>query len=224
MTEFDNCIKNYRQNLDKSLSLSGETSNFFAEYKAKKLLGWLPNLYNKKINILDFGCGDGTMASYVSKLFPQAKIKGIDISQESIYCAKKKFPTINFYCTENLNEKNSYDLIYSAGVFHHIEFKNHKNILKKIFNNLKINGYFVLFELNPYNILTRRTFKKCPIDKNATMLSPKYSNDILLKFGKISTKYYFFFPAFLKVIRPIEKYLTKIPIGALYATIVQKVK
>ena len=50
--EFDNYIKNYRQNLNQSLALSGETSGFFALYKAKKLREWLPELSNKKISIL----------------------------------------------------------------------------------------------------------------------------------------------------------------------------
>ena len=50
--EFDKYINNYRENLDKSLSISGETSDFFAKYKAKKLLEWFPNLANKEIKII----------------------------------------------------------------------------------------------------------------------------------------------------------------------------
>ena len=224
-SKFDKYINNYRKTLNRSLSLSGETSNFFAKYKAQKLFEWLPQLSNKKINILDFGCGDGNMTYYVSRLFSQAKIFGIDSSRESVKQASKNHPQIKFK-TNNKNiiefDSNTFDLAYAAGVFHHIKFDQHNKFISEIIRILKPNGYFVLFELNPYNPLTRLTFKRCPIDKDANMLSAKYSKQLLQKHGSTIIKYYCFFPSFLKALRPLEKYLTWFPLGALYACITKK--
>ena len=223
--EFDTYIKAYRENLNKSLSLSGETSDFFAKYKAQKLFEWFPEYNKKNCNILDFGCGDGNMTQHVHNIFPKAKVFGIDPSSESIKEAQKTNPEILFKTVSNntLNfPSQTFDLIYAAGVFHHINFNDHKETLNEIMRRLKPNGRFVLFELNPLNPLTRYTFKNCPIDKNATMLKPSYAKNLLKPFGKTDTKFYCFFPAQFKKLRPLEKYITKLPLGALYATIVKK--
>ncbi len=223
--EFDKYLKNYRKNLDISLSLSGETSDFFAQYKAQKLAEWLPQLQTKKIEILDFGCGDGQMTAYVQQKFANAQVFGTDISHNSIAYATKKHPHISFSMTQNNTityPANKFDLVYAAGVFHHIPLTEHQKFISQIMQVLKPGGYFVLFELNPYNPLTQKTFKQCPIDKKATMLSSRYAKNLLQPYGSVTTKYYFFFPSFLKKIRPIEKFLSRLPIGALYAIILKK--
>lgn len=231
--EFDNHIKNYRQNLNKTLALSGETSDFFAKLKAKKLLEWFPHLAQKPTTILDYGCGDGTMSSYVQQNFPIATVYGIDPSSESIAHAQRKFPHINFSTLRDDTISfvpGTFDLVYAAGVFHHIPFKKHEYYLAQIIKMLKPGGLFVLFELNPYNPLTRLTFRRCPIDKDATMLSPRYAKKLLKSSGlnppvegcKPKTIYYCFFPSFLKKLRPLEKFLKKFPLGALYASIIKK--
>ena len=223
--EFDEYIKNYRLNLNKTLSLSGETSDFFAQYKAQKLRSWFPALVERKATILDYGCGDGTMANYVAKQFPKAAVHGIDPSKLSIEYAAQHHPSIKFIPMKKNNityPPETFDLVYAAGVFHHISSSEHDYFLSHILRILKPGGHFVLFELNPYNPLTQRTFRRCPIDKNRTMLSPGYAKKILSTAGSVKTKYYCFFPAFFKKLRVVEKYLTWLPLGALYACIVQK--
>lgn len=224
--EFDKHIKNYRENLNETLSLSGETSDFFARYKTEKLFEWFTEYNKESCNILDFGCGDGNMTQHIHNVFPKAQIFGADPSSESITQAQKTNPEIIFKTIFNSTldfPPKMFDLIYAAGVFHHIPFQDHKKTLSEIMRILKPNGRFVLFELNPLNPLTRHIFKNCPIDKNATMLSSSYAKKLLKPFGKTDTKFYCFFPAQLSKLRTLEKYITKLPFGALYATIIQKI-
>jgi len=222
--EFDEYIHNYRETLDQAVAISGESSAFFAEYKAKKLYEWFPQKNKKGISILDFGCGDGLMASFVKVFFPHAKIFGVDPSQESIEFAQEAHPSISFSVS---NEHipfpdNTFDLMYAAGVFHHIPFSEHKKYFDEIHRVLKSQGIFVLFELNPLNPLTQWIFRHNPIDKNAQMLWPWYAKKILKKYGAVSLKYYCFFPRLLSKLRPIEPYMIHIPVGALYACILNK--
>lgn len=225
MKEFDNYIENYRKNCDNALSISGESSAFFAEYKALKLKEWFPEYKTKKCSILDFGCGDGLMTSFVKSNFNHAALYGVDPSPESIKTAQQNFPGIIFSAnsenTSDLNfDKNTFDLIFSAGTFHHIPFEKHQGYLDEIFRILKPGGSFILFELNPLNPLTVITFKRNPIDYNATMMTPWYSYSLCKKFSKkCSTKFYCFYPNFLRKLRFSEKFMTKIPFGALYAII-----
>lgn len=225
--EFDKYIDGYRSNCDKSLSLSGETSAFFAEYKAQKLAEWFPKRVSASIKILDFGCGDGTMTNYVRKTFSKAKVYGVDPSPKSIEEAKSSFEEIHFSINseekEDLEFKNgTFDLIFSAGVFHHIPFEKHSSCLHELARILKPDGHLVIFELNPLNPLTVLTFKRNPIDQHAKMMWPWYTQRLAKKIGKSETKYYCFYPKFCSWLRPTEPYLTKLPFGALYATIISR--
>jgi ubiquinone/menaquinone biosynthesis C-methylase UbiE len=225
--EFDEYIANYRTNCDQYLGLSGETSVFFAKYKAGKLAAWLKDQMHLAPEILDFGCGDGMMTHFVQQEFPQAKVYGIDPSPKSIEEAKTHYEKIRF-STHSEEQKqlpfrdDSFDLIFSAGVFHHIPFTDHPIYIQELFRLLKPNGYLVLFELNPLNPLTVLTFKRNPIDRYATLMQPRYTLRLVKQYGKTTTKYYCFYPKCLGWLRITEPYMTKIPFGALYATITQK--
>ena len=223
--EFDRYIKQYRKKQDKAVAISGETSEFFAAHKTEKLMQWFENKINQPIAILDFGCGDGVMTNFVKQAFYQARVVGVDPSGESIAQAQQEFPHITFVQTTNQSlpfPSNTFDIVYAAGVFHHINFKEHQSYLNDIVRVLKPGGSFVLFELNPLNPLTVLTFKRNPIDINATMLTPWYSKRLLNYFGKTKTIFYFFFPNFLQWFRKFEPLMIKIPFGALYATILVK--
>lgn len=227
--EFDKYIENYRPNLDSALALSGETSDYFARYKAQKLAEWLKKYQIKNPRILDFGCGDGVMTNYVTHYFPDATVFGVDPSGKSIEVAQKSFSHIRFSVSSDEStdltfENNFFDIIYAAGAFHHIPFNLHDGYMESLKRILKPNGFLVMFELNPLNPLTVRTFKRNPIDINAKMLSPWYAYRLAKKSGTPSLKFYCFFPRFMKFFRWSECMLTKVPFGALYAIIIKKNK
>lgn len=227
--EFDHYIKDYRKNLDNSLSLSGESSTFFAEYKALKLKEWLPGKDLMQQNILDFGCGDGLMTSFVSKHFPLASVYGVDPSPGSIEVAQQNFPTLKFSINYDQKpdldfEDNTFDIVFAAGAFHHIPFERHLGYMQEINRVLKKDGAFVMFELNPLNPVTSHIFKNNPIDQNAFMLKSSYAKSLcknVFNNKKVTIKFYGFFPGFLGFLRPSEKFLTKIPLGGLFGTIVK---
>ena len=224
--EFDDYINQYRENQNKDVQLSGETGEFFAEYKIQKMASWFPEYQNRAIHMLDFGCGDGVMTNYAQQYFPHANIFGIDPSSKSIEYAQQIFK--NTPITFNILEGNktpyadqNFDLIYAAGVFHHIPFEEHEHYIKELTRITKKGGSIIIFELNPFNPLTIHTFKNSPIDKNAHMLFPFYTKKLVKNIGRVQTKYYCFFPAFARKLRCLEPYMTWLPAGALYATIVK---
>ena len=82
----------------------------------------------------------------------------------------------------------------------------------------------MIYEHNPYNPLTRYVFNTCPFDENAVLLKKTAINKILKKAGLqvIIQEYRVFFPAFLKILRPTEKYLKWFPLGGQYFVIAKK--
>lgn len=226
--EFDQFASDYRKILDDVCSATGESSLYFAEVKAQKLAKWFPHLIDAPLHILDFGCGDGMMTWQVSKIFKNAKMYGVDPSPKSIEIAQKLYPSMTFGVNSDIHtaidfEDAQFDLVLTAGVFHHIPYRMHDGYMSELTRILKKNGCLVMFELNPLNPGTVYIFNKSPFEDNAKMLKPWYTYKLTKKYGGCSIKYYSFFPRWMKWFRPLEKWIERVPCGGLYAAIVRKI-
>jgi ubiquinone/menaquinone biosynthesis C-methylase UbiE len=221
---FDEFATNYRTIHNESIKISGETSEYFAEFKIK----WLKqNAEMEDFKFLDFGCGDGTLGEYFLKYFSdKATYDGVDISQESIRVANEKQlsgPAFHsFNGTVLPFEDNTFDYCMAACVFHHIDHSLHEQILQEIRRVLKKGGKFYLWEHNPHNPITRKVVAECEFDKDCVLLTPKYSKNIMKKtgFDSVKNEFVIFMPRknFMKPFLFIENYLTGVPIGAQYIT------
>ncbi|MBI2775493.1 class I SAM-dependent methyltransferase [Candidatus Dependentiae bacterium] len=225
--EFDQFAKDYRGILDDVCGLTGESSQYFAQLKIQKLAEWFPQLVNKEITILDFGCGDGMMTCFASEMFKKAKVYGVDPSPKSIAIAQQKYPHITFAVNSDSDTKielddSMFDLVVAAGAFHHIPYRMHEGYLNELMRILKRDGILILFELNPLNPGTQLMFHRSPFEDNAKMLKPWYTYKIARPYGGCTINYYCFFPRFMRMFRPLEKILKKIPCGGLYAAIIKK--
>jgi ubiquinone/menaquinone biosynthesis C-methylase UbiE len=218
--DFDHFANDYRNIHNNNIKLSGVQSDYFSEHKIQTL-----KKYEKKdnINFLDFGCGDGNSAIYFTKHFPDGNYIGVDISKDSIDVAQSKnCKNCNFttFDGETLPfEDNSFDIVFTACVFHHIEFKLHENLMKEIQRVLKKGGRFYIFEHNPWNPITQRMVNTCPFDKDAILLKPTYLQKLILKiFNNQETNFILFFPRhkLFQIFIKFEKYLKKIPLGGQY--------
>ncbi|HCA42795.1 MAG TPA: class I SAM-dependent methyltransferase, partial [Bacteroidetes bacterium] len=91
-------------------------------------------------------------------------------------------------------------------------------VIKNIYQILKSGGNLFIFEHNPYNPVTLKIVKDCIWDKDAILLKPKETRE-LIKYVNLNEKtfnYTLFFPSQLKGLRFLEKYLTKFPMGGQY--------
>ncbi len=122
-----------------------------------KVLG---TVKNKKV--LDLGCGPG----FYVKILTQkgAKVRGIDISEESIKIAQEENPNIEFKIgdiTKKFPYKDSeFDVVLATLIFDHIEDWN--IFLKEIKRILKKDGILVFSTYNPvtYKLKTKVWFFK----------------------------------------------------------------
>jgi 2-polyprenyl-3-methyl-5-hydroxy-6-metoxy-1,4-benzoquinol methylase len=110
-------------------------------------------LINQKIQspneILDAGAGNGNYIFYVRKVFPKAKITGIDISKGKIANISNIANLLNLKkilfdkkTLTNLKGKQKYDLVLCIDVLEHI--KNDILAIKNISESLKPRGSLIL--------------------------------------------------------------------------------
>lgn len=215
-TDFDEYADEYNSILQNQLNFFSNDNNYFAEYKVLKLKELLKK---QPRTILDFGCGIGRSSVYLKKHFPDTEVYGCDISEKSLTSARKLAPDVNFYSIDKMQELNmTFDLVFIAGVFHHIEPGQREAVLKTISTFCQKGSYIAVFEHNPLNPVTRYLVKTCPFDRDAVLLKPKELKELFSQNGlkQITCHYTLFFPSWLKWMRFLERYLRLIPFGGQY--------
>jgi SAM-dependent methyltransferase len=215
---FDKYSNNYTEILRENLGMFGRDIAYYAEYKIKIILR---NIVSPPNSILDYGCGIGRTIPFLSEYFPNAEIWGCDISEESLNIAEKLNRNQNFFSlndNEFTNQKQFFDLILVANVFHHIAPEMRLHEMRKIKGFLKSSGELFVFEHNPYNPITRHIVNTCPFDFNALLLKPSEMKQLLIKskFNILKKRYSLFFPAALKSFQCLESLLELIPMGGQY--------
>jgi len=105
---------------------------------------------NGKEDLLEVGCGSGLVAKYIAKNYG-SNVVGIDVDPEQIGLAGRgigEMPNIRFLEADAKSlpfEDNSFDIVLSFGVLHHIY--NWLDALKEIRRVLRQKGYFVYADI-----------------------------------------------------------------------------
>lgn len=223
--DFDLCANDYEKQLNKGLSMSGETKDFFA---LERIL-WLQHILRKfdyhPMSCLDFGCGTGTATPYFYNNLSIQSVTGTDPSAASLQVATTDWGKMgaNFILPDALPEAQ-FDLGFCNGVFHHIDPSNRGQAVTQVFKSLKSGGYFAFWENNPWNPLTRLAMSRVPFDADAIMLWPWQARRILKDggFEIVTTNYRFFFPKAMAAFRWLEPTLRHCVMGAQYLVLARK--
>jgi len=219
--DFDEFATDYRAIHTKNVKLSGADSFYFAKMKVECLQDFEKN---EKLSVLDVGCGDGATELFMQQYFSSWKINAIDISSSSIDEAKKRnISNATFQSYDGLQipfADESFDVVFMAGVLHHVEYALHQKIISEIKRVLKKQGRLYVFEHNPLNPLTRYLVKTCVFDKDAKLLKSNYTSAILQKqqFHITNKIFMIFFPrkGLLSKFIFLEKRLKWLPLGGQY--------
>jgi ubiquinone/menaquinone biosynthesis C-methylase UbiE len=173
-----------------------EGSQKFGSYKLKRVIEILKLLdfakkHKKNPKILDLGCGDGRCCQIWHEI---GDTKGIDLSQESMKIAEKRFPFIEFTSGDatNTNYKDkSFDIIISQEVIEHIETQT--TYIDECKRLLSKNGILILTTPNKFYFDRRigGNYSDQPIEN---ILYPKELKKLLSKDFEILKFYSFLHP------------------------------
>jgi SAM-dependent methyltransferase len=221
--EFDRFADEYRTLHAASVRLSGESPEFFAEYKVADVAALLGGRVSDEPAILDFGAGVGTSVPYFRKHLPRCRLTCLDVSRRSLEVGRAHFGNeaefVHFDGPRAPFADASFDVVFFACVLHHVAHSEHPALLAEAHRVLRPDGSLVVFEHNPYNPLTVYAVNTSPLDANAVLLTPSSLRRSAERAGFPSgvLRYCIFFPSALRSLRPLERRLHWLPLGAQYS-------
>ncbi len=111
------------------------------------------NLPKRKLRVMDAGCGSGSLAIDVKKESQNISLYAIDADPNILAIAENKAKEenlpINFkkaFLQKLPFPDNSFDVVYSSLVFHHLSNDIKKEAMKEIHRVLKKSGRFLLVD------------------------------------------------------------------------------
>lgn len=221
--EFDSYVDQYDTDHRASIRLSGEEPEYFAGYKIRALRRLVDAWGISAPRILDFGTGIGRSIPGFRQHFPEVTVTLADVSEESLRLARERHgdgePQIVIGDSRVPVATASFDVVFTACVFHHIPHQEHDAWLSELRRVVRPGGRIVIFEHNPLNPLTLHAVRNCPFDVHAHLIHAAEMRRRVMTAGwhDARTDFHIFFPAALSRLRPLERRLKWCPIGAQYA-------
>lgn len=205
---------------------AGRSADIFLQHKAD----WLVRNFAPLGRVLDFGCGTGLFLRALRQSAAAADLTGCDVSAGMIEAARKCWdtgplpPLVVLQSGELPFADGTFDMVTATCVFHHVEASARASAAAELLRVTKPGGVLVVFEHNPLNPLTRWLVSRYPVDANAVLLSADESERLLGGGGAADcrTEYILFFPPRFRALWPLERFLSRVPLGGQYATVARK--
>lgn len=223
---FDGYAQQYDGCLNQALSATGEDKDFYAAARVGWTAKCLHELGLNPSSVLDFGCGVGTTVPLLLSELKCESVIGVDSSSKTIEQARQEqaSPRIQFFLLQDFRPRAELDCAYCNGVFHHIPLLERLGALGLVRDALRPGGIFALWENNPWNPGTRYVMSRCAFDEDAVKISAASARRMVSEAGfrVLQTDFLFYFPRPLAALRPLERFLHKIPLGGQYQVLCQK--
>jgi len=224
--EFDRYAQDYEDLLHVPLRHHFVTSDdFFHRRKWALLLDFLQRhgLSPGDLAWLDVGCGKGELLSKGRSHF--GRIAGCDPSREMARGAAGLEVLVQETPDVLPFGDATFDLATAVCVYHHVGEPDRKPLTLEIRRILRPNGIFCMIEHNPFNPATQLIVKRCPVDRDARLLTAHsarhYTGDAGFRY--LETQYFLYFPETLyNRMAGAERLLRSVPFGGQFAIFAQK--
>lgn len=224
--DFDCYADSYDRALNEALAASGEDRDYFARRRLRWLADCLRRIGRSPRRLMDYGCGTGPTSPLLLEILGGEWVVGVDPSTRSLDVARRNHGSdrIQFVPIADYKPAGDLDTAYVNGVFHHIPPGERREALRFLFRSLAPGGLFSFWENNPWNPGTRYVMARCPFDKDAVTLTSPEARELLRSagFSILRTDFLFIFPRMLRLLRPAERLVSRLPLGAQYQILCQK--
>jgi tRNA (uracil-5-)-methyltransferase TRM9 len=143
--------------------------------------------------VLDVGCGNGRLASFLKDRLPKAKYLGLDNNEQFLKIAKNNNPGSHFIFGDQLElpiDNETADILFNIRSFHHLPSKKMRlNSLKEMKRVLKKGGIIIITVWNIWQKKYLLQIFSSFLRFIFTLGSYDY-NDTFIRWGKNHKRYY----------------------------------
>lgn len=231
--EFDDYAAEYQGGLDNPVKrMLGNSPDQFIAVKTRWLMRREPKLRTGGLAVLDYGCGVGSLMRVLAETGARAEFTGCDISSGMLRQVEKRWP-VKLGAPPALAPQQGaktpfadgqFDVATVSAVLHHVPVAERSAVYAELGRVLKPGGRLYVFEHNPRNPLVRHVIARTPIDQNAILLDPTEVRHGLLDAARydLDTDYLMFMPPGMAFLRPVDRVLAWLPLGAQYVVAARK--
>lgn len=143
----ENRIKNHFE--EEAIKYDSIIIKLIPYYKemVQAIIATIPFQSGKEIDIIDLGCGTGTISHTIQQQYGEAKFTLVDIAENMLKIAEQKLGKNCTYINSDFNSfdfDKQYDVIVSSLALHHLETDSDKQLFyNKIYKALKEGGVFI---------------------------------------------------------------------------------
>lgn len=218
---FDRAASDYSAEIDRTLGSYGARHAFFTEHKARLILRLLAERGRDPgaMRLLDVGCGVGHIHAHLGAHF--AAIEGVDVSAASIEVARASYPQHRYrvYDGDSLPLPDAeVDLSLAICVFHHVPPAGWARLAAEMLRVLRPGGLALVIEHNPFNPLTRKIVRDCPLDRDAVLLRPATLRGLFRDAGalRVASRSILSVPPANGPLMTLDGWFGRLPFGAQY--------
>jgi SAM-dependent methyltransferase len=223
---FDHFHADYDEALARGLAVSGEDKLYFARGRIAFLSNCLRELGCRSPSVLDFGCGTGTAIPFLLEELGAERVVGVDASERCLEMARRQHGSerVRFLGAREFVPRTDFGVAFCNGVFHHVPPAERGEVARLLHDSLQPGGIFALWDNNPWNPGARLVMRRISFDRDAVMLSSREARRLVeaADMDVVRIDYRFFFPRSLRLLRPLEQRLVKVPLGAQYQVLARR--
>jgi SAM-dependent methyltransferase len=220
-TDYDRYRDRYRDELDRALSFSGASHEFFARAKAEELVRLARHHLGDpaRLDALDVGCGIGLTDRPLAGRF--RFLTGTDVSPGVLETAAAENPGVRYELAKPDRlpfDDDAFDLVFAVCVLQVVPRAERPQFVLELTRVARPDGLVVVFEHNPYNPLTRLVVRRCEFGEDARMLALSEASLLLNENGlePIDRGFLLLFPSRHRRVLALERALRRLPLGAQY--------
>ena len=227
MAQFDGYVEDYRDEVQSSISFSGQEVAFFHQRKADALVELTGRLLGIRPASACWTWAAGSAPSIASWPVVSATCAGSTPPPTPLRRGHRENPEATYAAADGARlpfADGGFDVVFAVCVLHHVVPSHRVDFALELARVVRPGGLVVVFEHNALNPLTRLAVSRCEFDEGVVLLTRGASTRVLMgaDLAPIEARDLIFTPFDHRLARRLDQAMGGVPLGAQHYVVAQR--